>query len=261
MTDSAEQAIIELVLPDGLEVACFNEYETNMLWQEIQGDSPYARAARGLGPDEVVLDVGAHIGLATLCFARLLPRTRILSFEPATTMGECLERNIARHAKNATAFRTALGAQVGEREFVYYPHASSKSTLCADEADNELNLLAFMDGAGFNDELRALTRRLDEVREHTTVPVTTLSTVFREHAVDRVGLLKVDVERAELEVLAGLDEELWPRVRRLLVEVHDRDGALGQAVAMLAGRGYTVEVTKDPAFAGGTVHMLFARRD
>jgi hypothetical protein len=43
-------------------------------------------------------------------------------------------------------------------------------------------------------------------------------------------LLKVDVERAELDVLRGVREEHWPLVRQVAMEVHDGGGG-GEGVA------------------------------
>ena len=60
----------------------------------------------------------------------------------------------------------------------------------------------------------------------------TLSAVLRERLPDRreVALLKVDVERAEMAVLRGVEREDWPRIRRVVVEA-SATVASGAAVA------------------------------
>ncbi len=52
-----------------------------------------------------------------------------------------------------------------------------------------------------------------------------LSDFLREQGVDRIDLLKIDAEYSEHEILAGLSEEDWPKVRQLVVEVHDGEDA------------------------------------
>jgi hypothetical protein len=52
-----------------------------------------------------------------------------------------------------------------------------------------------------------------------TCPVRTLSGVIREHGVQRIDLLKIDVEGAETDVLAGLEEYHWPLVRQMAMEI------------------------------------------
>jgi len=54
-----------------------------------------------------------------------------------------------------------------------------------------------------------------------TVPLTTVSSVIEEQQLTRVDLLKVDVERAELDVLRGIELRHWPLIRQVAVEVHD----------------------------------------
>jgi hypothetical protein len=50
-----------------------------------------------------------------------------------------------------------------------------------------------------------------------------------------VDLLKVDVERAELQVLEGVAARDWPAIRQVVLEVRDRSscGALALLPAML----------------------------
>ncbi|MFB9925555.1 FkbM family methyltransferase [Amycolatopsis halotolerans] len=261
---TAERTRTEAVthtLPNGKQVDCFDEVEARILWEEIDGDTPYTEAVAGVRPDEVVLDVGAHVGLASLCFAELAPGSRIIAFEPAARTFSCLETNFARNVPGGTALRLAVAAEPGEAEFVYHPHAASKSTLHTDQAEEDLNLEAYLTNVGFDEAAKPLVREMHNVRETETVQVVTLSSVFDEYGIDRVGLLKIDVERAELEVLDGVRDDLWPRIRRVLAEVHDLNGSLGETVARLAGRGFDVRVRQAPVFAGGTVYVVLATRD
>ena len=50
----------------------------------------------------------------------------------------------------------------------------------------------------------------------------TLSDVIDEHGVERIDLLKIDAEKSELDILLGLRDEHWPRVRQMVLEVHTR---------------------------------------
>ena len=50
----------------------------------------------------------------------------------------------------------------------------------------------------------------------------TLSEVMREEQIERIDLLKIDVESSELDVLAGIEEEDWPRIKQIAIEVHSR---------------------------------------
>lgn len=43
----------------------------------------------------------------------------------------------------------------------------------------------------------------------------TVSDLIRRHGLERVDLLKIDVEGAELDVLHGIEQEHWPRIQQV----------------------------------------------
>ncbi|MGW6460943.1 FkbM family methyltransferase [Streptomyces sp. NPDC055078] len=248
-------------LSDGRVVSAVQEAEAHTLWEEISNAAPYRRAADGISPDEAVIDVGAHIGLASLLFAGLVPKSRLLAFEPAPKAFTCLAENLARHIPGASAYRQALGAAPGKSELIYRPYVASASTLYDDAADDTRNLEAHLDNIDADEQTREVVRRTFQVTQRVPVEVTTLSAVLAEHEVDRVGLLKVDVERGELDVLRGIGPDCWPRIRRVLLEAHDIDGRLGEVAARLAGLGFRVTVSQWGVYVGGSVYLVLAERD
>ena len=44
---------------------------------------------------------------------------------------------------------------------------------------------------------------------------------------EKIDLLKIDVEKGELEVLNGIEDADWPRIHQIVMEVHDLDGRVG----------------------------------
>jgi len=89
------------------------------------------------------------------------------------------------------------------------------------------------------------------------VPVTTLSAVIGERTVD---LLKLDVEKAEEEALAGIDDATWPRIRQIAVEVHDLDGRLRRTLDLLADKGFSTAHDQDPRLVDTPCHTVYGRR-
>ena len=84
--------------------------------------------------------------------------------------------------------------------------------------------------------------------------------IVAQFGIGRIDLLKIDVEQAEADVLAGILDADWPRIRQLAAEVHDLDGRLAAIVSELRGRGFEVETEQEPAFRDGPLHMLYAIR-
>jgi hypothetical protein len=96
----------------------------------------------------------------------------------------------------------------------------------------------------------------------TTFPcrLRTLSEIIDEEGVTRIDLLKIDAERSEREVLAGIRAEHWPMIRQAAIEVHDEAGGLDEIQRILAEHGFQVATDQDPLLKGCALYNVFARR-
>ncbi|KAF8072698.1 moxd1 [Scenedesmus sp. PABB004] len=94
------------------------------------------------------------------------------------------------------------------------------------------------------------------------VPLVSLSDVIDGQGLAAVDLLKVDVERAELEVLRGVQPRHWPRIRQVALEVHDVGGQLAAVLRLLRESGgfAHVVVEQDAQLAGSSLFNVYARR-
>lgn len=261
MAEPAPPEFDELALPDGRTVACANPGEAHFLWQEITTDSPYSAAGRGLRPGDVIVDVGAHIGLATLHFADQAPGTHIVAVEAAPHTFAALRRNVAAHVPTATALHAAVGAARGTALLRYRPLSSSMSTLHPDAEDERRNLDAYLTNIGADPTVRSSFHGRPDPVDTVEVGVVPIADILREQEITDVALLKIDVERAELDVLDGIPDTAWPHIGRLVIEVHDIAGRLGMITGRLATLGYQVRVTQAPIFAGGSVYTVLATRN
>ena len=249
-----------IALPDGRQWWCPKAADALMLWREIFEAEVYAAAAADLRTGDVVLDVGAHTGLSALYFATRTPGIRVLAFEPAPDTFECLQRNITAHLDGVTAIPVALGESHGEISFVYYPQAPSQSGRYADRAADDRLTIDYLRNGGLDaDQAAYLCADLHSGRTET-VPLRTISGIIANHAIDRIALLKIDVERAELDVLSGIEDADWPRVQRIVAEVHDVDGRLRQCRQLLEDRGFSVVTHQEDWLTGTELHTVSAVR-
>ncbi|HLX09567.1 MAG TPA: amino acid adenylation domain-containing protein [Thermoanaerobaculia bacterium] len=250
-----------LELPNGLAVAHLNRAETEFLYREIFAATSYLRHGVRLPPAATVFDVGANIGMFTLFAAAASQGALIYAFEPLPEICARLRTNLRLYGIAGRLFECGLAAAAGEAEFLYYPHASVLSGRHADPLQERAVVRAYLAGqpaagGGAVDEM--LAARLEARR--VTCPLRTLSEVIRECGVEHIDLLKVDVEKSELEVLAGIDEADWRRVRQVVVEVHDGDGRLARVAALLGGHGFRVASEQDAALAGTGLATVYAVR-
>jgi hypothetical protein len=88
----------------------------------------------------------------------------------------------------------------------------------------------------------------------------TLSEIVDEERVMRIDLLKIDAERSERDVLAGIRAEHWGLIRQVVIEVHDEAGGLDEVQRLLAEHGFQVATEQDPLLKGTALFNVFAIR-
>ncbi|MFD3497951.1 FkbM family methyltransferase [Streptomyces sp. NPDC058678] len=247
---------------DDLRVAGVNRSETDFLHREIFAQNAYFRHGITLPPSAVVVDAGANIGMFTLAVAQRSPGARVIAVEPVAELADAAAVNAELHGVDATVLRCGLGRAESETEFTYYPNNSVMSGGFA-EADEDLDVLrAYLltgDGAEDGAQLdRLVTDRMTAVRRR--VPTTTLTHIAAEHGLTGIDLLKIDVEKAEAEVLEGIDDALWSGIDRIVMEVHDIDGRLASVLGTLRAQGFAVAHEQDPRLALTPCHNVYAYR-
>ena len=250
----------QLTLPDGLEVFSLNPDETRFVYGEVFGARCYLQHGIELHDGDCVFDVGANIGLATVFFHRERQGVRIFAFEPNPSACECLRANVALHGADARVFECGLSREPGTAEFTFYPANSVMSGFHADLETDRGTTKTCMVNRGVAP--RDAERLLGFLFKTQTFPcrLRTLSEIVDEQDVARIDLLKVDVEKSELEVLEGIRAEHWDRVRQAVVEVHDEKGALAKVESLLATHGFEITAEQDPLLEGTTLHTVFATR-
>jgi len=264
-------------LANGMAVVQRNRNETEYLYEEIFVRRTYARHGIRLPEDAVVLDLGANIGMFTMFIALCRPGARILSFEPLAPTYETLRLNAELYAPRARVFHAGVADEEGSAEFTFYPEHTMMSGL-ASYADPELERqvvkrsLVNAQRHGSRDAA-ALLEYADELiagrfeGEPHECRLRRLSNVIREEGIDHVHLLKIDVQRAELDVLRGIDDDHWPLIDQVVMEPHQEDGGatagrIAEIVALLEGRGFETLVEQDELLEGTDRYSLFAwRRD
>ncbi|WP_328335969.1 MULTISPECIES: FkbM family methyltransferase [unclassified Streptomyces] len=251
----------EITLPGGRKVLSPEANQGVALWQDVMDNDIYAQAVAGLSAGDVVFDVGANIGFAAYFFTDLVPGLRVYSFEPAEACYACLKVNAARQQADITAIQAAVGSKPGTAELTYYPKSPAQSSLYPDSDEDRRNSTAYLVNSGIRADVADAFLATMHQGHSYPVEVTTVAAAVDEYGVDEIALLKIDVERAEQDVLDGIGEAGWSRVRRVAAEIHDTDGRLDSITRQLSEGGFKVEVGQERLLAGTNVRMLLAARD
>ncbi|SFP43457.1 methyltransferase, FkbM family [Amycolatopsis arida] len=252
--------VVQRRMPNGQELSVVDPAEAALLYREIFVEKSYLRDGFPPSPPGVVFDIGANIGLASLFLKKQYPDAFIVAVEPGPDPFISLQKNFERHIPDGVVHNVAVAGHSGTARFGYYPKSPAESGLYVDR-DREIELakdLLEQTGVSAQDADR-ISRSRHELSfvECRTV---TLSELIGESAVDRVDLLKIDVEKAECDVLAGIEPGDWPRIQNVVIEVHDMDGRLERVCGLLRAQGFDVAAYQESRLVDTNMHNLFATR-
>lgn len=203
--------------------------------RHVVGDREYHPPGYEIGPDDVVIDVGANIGAFAVTAARAAANGRVYAVEPEPDNFALLCGNVRRNGcRNVTPVRAAVADAAGEVAL----------SLSADNA------------AGHSVQRRHGGRDV-------MVPAVTLGGLLDEYRIERCDFLKLDCEGAEYDILYGLPPAYFPRIRRLALEYHaspdEKRGKGDELVAFLRGVGFRVDLYT--SVVGSRNGLIFASRE
>lgn len=186
--------------------------------------------------DPVIIDAGAHIGLATLYFKQIYPDAKIIAIEPHPANFALLKKNIEENQlKNVELYQVALAPKSGQ--------------MGLNEPSGERE---WRSGVGI------IVGGWRGVQK--TKPFRVKAVGIAEILGGPVDLLKMDIEGMEYEVLKAAGESLR-QAKQIIVEVHPREGhRIGEIVKMLNQWRFNYETIDDKTRWGKGLTLVKAVR-
>jgi amino acid adenylation domain-containing protein/FkbM family methyltransferase len=254
------------VLPDGTPVAHLNRNETEYIFEEIFVRRAYCRHGISIADGDCILDAGANVGLFTVFASRMAKDLTILAFEPNPPAFERLQANAKAWGGRVLCLPYGLSSDEKWADFTFFEGMSLLSGVYADPAKESRVVETYvlngngahrMD-AGWNAEVAQIVE--ERMRASTArVKLRTLSQVIAEHRLERIDLLKINVEKSELDVLRGVCAADWPKVRQLVIEV-DRRSDVEPITLLLRAQGFEVCIEQDPLLQKTDLCYVYALR-
>jgi FkbM family methyltransferase len=257
-----------ITAPNGYEIVYQSKAEARYFFHDIFEKRVYLRHGFTLADGDCVFDVGGNIGLFTLFVHSLGHDITSYAFEPAPRVFEILRINAMRYAPRARVFNFGISDRDREAEFTFYPNSPGMSTFHPRIEEERETLLAIMENQlqqGM-EGMEGMMAHVDDLMEERfrsesfRCRLHPLSQVIYEQRVERIDLMKVDVQKSEMQVLDGIDAGDWPKIRQMVLEVHDLDSALDRVTGLLDGHGFTVVVEQDDMYTGSQLYNLYASR-
>jgi len=192
------------------------------------------------------IDIGANVGVFSVLASRWLGSSgRVIAIEPSPREMAYLRANIALNPG---------GAAVSLSDFAIADVEGQTILRVADDLNGGLNTLGSdfaYPGVPTNSEV--------------AVSVTTLDALLTRLSVDRIDVVKIDVEGAEMRVLSGAEESLRRFGPALIVEVFDhalrgQGASAADLQAYLQHRGYSLFAIDDGSTSLQSIDQLSANR-
>ncbi len=223
----------------GFQVYFQNRREFRQLAKEIFKEHCYYLELDTSHP--YIIDAGAHIGLATLYFKSIFPKSYILSVEPLPQNLSLLEKNLFENQiKNVDVLPVALAPQSGE------------VILNIDDSSSNWHSTASLYQGAWN-------------RSQSTQEVLVSAVTLNSLLTKPVDILKLDIEAAEVDVIVSAGDRLR-EVKNLFIEHHPRDfRPISPLLDHLASLGFSYEIYKNglqvsPTQAKGLVLVQATRQ-
>lgn len=162
----------------------------------------------GAKPGDVLLDIGANIGYFSACFLTRVPNSRAICIEPQPVIVDLLRKNVAQFDGRSEVIQIGLADHDGKLRF----HVNTGNRGASRVSD---------DG-----EIEIPVRHAGEVLK----------------SLDRVDLIKIDVEGMEEPIFRSIETQLERlKPRAILFEDQGRKAAPGGAIGSILTRsGYEV---------------------
>lgn len=167
-----------------------------------------------INSDDVIIDIGAHIGIFTIYASQFCNNGKIYSFEPVRENYDLLLNNIKlNHSEQVKPFNLAVSNTNDDVVAIY-----------------------------INDD-KAAHSIFPSSESSINVKSITLQNIFEENNINHCNFLKLDCEGAEYEILCNLPAKYFKEIDKIVMECHFVDKKpelIGELKQTLVKQGFQV---------------------
>ncbi|MBI3913187.1 MAG: FkbM family methyltransferase [Chloroflexi bacterium] len=186
---------------------------------EIWGFKVYDDSKFTIKPQDVIIDIGAHIGVFAVRAAQQAYLGQVFAYEASKRNYDVLvENQRLNRLLNLHAHNVAVWDHTGSMELSFPESNGAFASLMQESSE-----------------------------DHETVDAMTLDMLVERNQLDHIDVLKIDAEGAEYPILFGSSDETLRKIRYLVLEYHDYEDGKWEhrdLEKFLKGKGF--QVTSSP---------------
>jgi FkbM family methyltransferase len=227
--------IEECRLSNGLTVRSDSRTALQVLYKEVYTASAYTPPHfPAIQDHDVVIDLGANIGLFALYAASIGPAVQVHAFEPAASSFAMLQQNVALNKlSNIRCYRCAVSDMTGKRALYITKISSTQDTMIMSRVPAQ--------GLGETEDVDCLS----------------LDDLFPRCEIEHCDLLKVDVEGSEFNIFSSASGETLRRIDRIAMEYHEMGSGKGSDLAgILESHGFCVQTKPELGTDRGMIYAI-----
>ncbi len=228
--------IEECRLSNGLVMRSDSRTPIHELYKEIYRVGVYTPPGfPGIKEHDVVIDLGANIGVFALYAANISPTVHVHAFEPAPQSFTLLKHNVQANKLSNIQCHQCSVSDVSGKNSLYVTNAGSTA-----------------------DTMIASRVPAQGVMTVNCVDCLSLDDLFDRYAITRCNFLKVDVEGSEFAIFGAVAQETLHRIDAISMEYHESHHSKGpQLASLLESRGFHVRMSANETPDRG---MIYAAR-
>jgi FkbM family methyltransferase len=178
----------------------------------------------GIENVETVLDIGANNGL----FSRYLFERgckNLYLFEPNIEATKNI-KSILKDYSQYELIEKAIGVSDGELKFYVTDNNTTIGSISKEHVANHATPI------------------------EKKIPSISLKTFVKDCGINKIGLIKMDIERAEYEVIENLDESIFEMTESFLIEFHYNDGVnVTKLIEKIKSHGFRLDQIRDQSLS------------
>jgi len=252
-------------LPNNIIINHINKNETDYLFKEIFEIQAYNKHGIYLENDDVVFDVGSNIGLFSLYSYGLNKNIKVHAFEPNPIAYKKLNSNLERYNINFKSYNIGLSSKEEFKEFVFYDNFSILSGYYINENNDKSvvenyvknqNLTTSVKKETLNENISNILDYRFNKKQTIKTKLKTISSILKTNKINKISLLKINVEKSELDVLKGIEDQDWIKIKQVILEI-DTESNFKIVLKLLESKNFKCYVEKDILLDGTKLCYIF----